>query len=112
MTELKKRLPDLLITQKDCITTDIVFDIYVPSLKIGFVFKKIYDCDLKIKHDVFNKINTCKQNGIKLYFFDINEFDVFNKKLGVKYTNEIHEKIIKENKIINYKNKINEKTIN
>jgi len=105
--ELKKRLPNLIITQKEDEFLDINFDIYIPSLKIGFIIRKIYNNNLEIKHDIFNKINICKQNNINLYVLDINEFEVFNRKLGINYTNEIYNKIIKE-----IKNNLNEKTIN
>lgn len=95
--ELSKKFPDRLITQTDDNQTDLVFDIFIPSLNIAFIFRKIYiKNDQAIKENIFEKINYCRSKNIKLYVFDIDEIGKFNTKRARSVSSVIYDKILYE----------------
>lgn len=94
--ELHKRMPDIIVIQSDNKINGICYDIYIPSLKLGFVFKKLHNNDNNLKEGVLRKIDTCTQNNIKLYVFDTNEIGEYNSDRAYDYATEIMKKILYE----------------
>jgi len=92
--DLNKRLPDLLV-QSDKNILGFKFDIYIPSMKLGFIFRKVYNSiDETIKKEISEKINICNENGIKLYVFDIDTIQEFNNIIALEYSEIILRKIL------------------
>jgi hypothetical protein len=94
--ELYKRMPDIIAIQSDDKINGIYFDIYIPSLKLGFIFKKLHNKDIISKEGVLKKIDMCNHNNIKLYVFDINEIGEYNNSRAIDYATEIMKKILYE----------------
>ena len=62
---------------------------------MGFIFKETYD-ENGIKHEILNKISTCRHNNINLYVFDINEIGKFTTEKVLMLTYEIAGQIEKQ----------------
>lgn len=94
--ELRKSTPDLTIKESEKNILNFTLDIYIASLKLGFIFRKLYinPYDVEIKSGISKKINTCKENDIKLYVLDIDEFIGFDKTRILLCSNEILSKIL------------------
>lgn len=97
--ELNKRLPDLLVHSEKNIV-GFKFDIYIPTLKLGFIFRKVHESSNDIiKKEILRKISVCNEKDIKLYIFDVNETDEFDNITALEYSEIILRKILYD---INY----------
>ena len=71
-------------------------DIYIPELKLGFLFRVARGTDNKIKQNILNKIKTCSDNNINLFVFDVDANGRFTKKKMLMLTYEIYARIEKQ----------------
>jgi len=92
--KLNKQYPNLDII-KSKKTSNIYYDIFIPELNMGFIFKEIYN-DNGIKQEILNKIKTCKSNNINLYVFDTIEMGKIDKYAAQILTYEIAGQIEKQ----------------
>lgn len=72
---------------------DFTYDIYIPSLRLAFIFDEIYDENYRIKEDKSKIINISNKNKIKVFLFDIKEIGKLNTERINGYKNEVNSKI-------------------
>ena len=95
MKKLNEYYPNLIIIKSKKIF-NMNCDIYIPELKLGFLFRVARGTDNKIKQNILNKIKTCSDNNINLFVFDVDANGRFTKKKMLMLTYEIYARIEKQ----------------